>query len=83
MGYKDILNKTSTSEKSLQLLLFSKPRWVWSNLSASDIFLCSIFCVFRLNILKILFCFFLMEWMADKERKDPRGFLAKDNSGLF
>lgn len=24
-----------------------------------------------------------MEWMADKERKDPRGFLVKDNNGLF
>ena len=85
MGCKDVLNKTSTSEKSLQLLLFSKPRWVWSNLSASDIFLCSVFCVFRFNILKILFKK-KMECMADTERKDPRGyprgFLAKDNNGL-
>lgn len=77
MGCKDVLNKTSTSEKSLQLLLFSKPRWVWSNLSASDIFLCSVFCVFRLNILKILFK--KKKWNAwlTQKGKTPGDFLQR------
>lgn len=55
MGHKDILHKNSISEESLQPLVLSELRLIWSNLSASDIFLCCVFFVSRLNIKKILF----------------------------
>lgn len=74
---------TSISEKSLQPLMFSEPRLIWSNLSASDIFLCSVLFIFRLNIKK--YCFKKWNGWLTSTGKTPEGFLWRtiEAHGLF
>lgn len=74
---------TSISEKSLQRLVFSKPRLIWSNLSASDIFLCSVLFIFRLNIKK--YCLKKWNGWLTSKGKTPGGFLWRtiEAHGLF